>query len=305
MKIYINRQPVVGPWGGGNKTLSALCEELSKDNTVVYDLEPNIDKIVCFDPRPNKKGVWYQHFLNYKHVYPNTKIVQRVGDVGTHSKPELTNLVKQSVQHSNHIIFPSIWAKDYIKYDKQNYDVVENAAKEIFFENKRRFTGLDFNKEIKLVTHHWSDNPKKGFRVYEKIGNMIQSQPGINMSLTYIGRYNKNFSNDGVNLIDPIDANELSKKLPQYDVYITASLEEAGANHVLEAMACGLPILYRVGGGSINEYCNDYGLEYTDEKIEDMMSLLKNLDNLKSDIKTYNRPIKTIIERYKEIICKI
>ena len=36
--------------------------------------------------------------------------------------------------------------------------------------------------------------------------------------------------------------------LPSYDIYLTASEEEAGANHVLESLAAGLPIVYRDTG---------------------------------------------------------
>ena len=40
-----------------------------------------------------------------------------------------------------------------------------------------------------------------------------------------------------------MDELNLSLTLPSHDIYLTASLEEAGANHVLEALACGLPVL--------------------------------------------------------------
>ena len=60
----------------------------------------------------------------------------------------------------------------------------------------------------------------------------------------------------------PKNADTLSELLPTYDIYVTASLEEAGANHVLEAMAAGLPVLYRKNGGSIEEYCCNHGLLY-------------------------------------------
>ena len=117
MKVYLNREPLKGPWGGGNKTVTELSELLKKaGHQVVFRLEENIDIIFCFDPRPNRKDEWYQHFLNYKNIRPQTKIIQRVGDLGTHGKPELTNLVKQTISISDHLIFPSEWAKEYIDY---------------------------------------------------------------------------------------------------------------------------------------------------------------------------------------------
>ena len=67
MKVYINRQPVSGPWGGGNKTVIALSQALrSSGRDVVYDLRHgDIDLIFCFDPRPNEAGESYGDMWNY------------------------------------------------------------------------------------------------------------------------------------------------------------------------------------------------------------------------------------------------
>ena len=53
MKIYINREPVGGPWGGGNKTISKLCEKLvDTGNEVVFNLQDSIDIIFVLIPGP-------------------------------------------------------------------------------------------------------------------------------------------------------------------------------------------------------------------------------------------------------------
>lgn len=304
MKIYINREPVTGPWGGGNKTLSALCDRLKKNNDVVFQLEKDIDVIFCFDPRPNSKGIWYQHFLNYKNANPGTKIIQRVGDVGTHSKPELTELVKQSTQYSDYVIFPSLWAKNYINYNKENFKIIPNAAEKVFHKGKKCINEeIDKSKKIKIVTHHWSDNPKKGFLIYSKLGKLISERRLENFEFTYIGRYNKSFPMDGIKILNPLPAEQIADELINYDVYLTASLEEAGANHVLEAMASGLPVLYRVGGGSINEYCKDHGVEYNDADIENLNNLIEKLNN--QNFKEYNNTIDDTITKYEDLIINV
>ena len=102
MKVYINRRPKKGPWGGGIKTVNKLVDALTAEgHDVTFQLVPNIDIIFCIDPRPNEYGEWYQTFLQYKSVYQETKIVQRVGDLGTHSKPELTHLVKHCLLYTS------------------------------------------------------------------------------------------------------------------------------------------------------------------------------------------------------------
>ena len=85
MKVYLNRKPKSGPWGGGNKAVAELAKKLRESNIeVTYNLlSPYIDTIFCFDPRANEFGDRYQHFLEYKQKYnTNVKIIQRIGDLG-------------------------------------------------------------------------------------------------------------------------------------------------------------------------------------------------------------------------------
>ena len=137
MKVYFNRKPVTGPWGGGNKTLATLVKKLRESGVLIsFDLnDKDIDVIFCMDPRPNSEGIWYNHLLEYKQKN-NIKIIQRVGDVGTHSKPELTELLRQVVNFSDTLIFPSEWARQYIDYNKENYHVIYNAAMKNFYKNR-------------------------------------------------------------------------------------------------------------------------------------------------------------------------
>ena len=304
--VYLNREPVTGPWGGGNKFVKSLVEELkTSGHNVVFDLNPGVDVIFCFDPRPNSKGVWYQDMLDHKLKY-NSKILQRVGDVGSHSKPELTNLVKQCVNFSDFLIFPSLWSKDYIQYTGNNCSVIHNAPIKIFANSRKEKTDSSL-KNVKIVTHHWSTNIKKGFDIYTQLGESI-SNKSFNAEFTYIGRWNDDFSNAGINLIKPIDAEDLSKLLPTYDVYLTASVEEAGANHVLEAIAVGLPIVYRKGGGSINEYCKEYGEEY-DGTLKDMSRALNKVKSeyniYQSNMTKYKKTIKDVVSEYVRLVCQI
>ena len=298
MKIYLNRRPKDGPWGGGIKTVNKLTQTLKeRGHQVVFKLEPEIDVIFCIDPRPNDYGEWYQHFLQYRKIF-KSKIIQRVGDLGTHSKPELTSLVEQTIPFSDFLIFPSEWARDWIGYKGDNCEVVHNCPMEIFHKYKKKDDSL--KNKIKLVTHHWSMNPKKGFSFYEKLENFVSQENDF--EFCYIGRKpeNINFSNH----IPPLDAISIAKELPEHHVYITASIEEAGANHVLEAMAAGLPIVYHKDGGSIANYCKDYGLEYSsfDEMIGSIKRMIIKYKFYKNKVLSYNKTNLQVVEPYIKII---
>ena len=247
MRCYFNRQPINGPWGGGNVLVKTLDRRLvSQGHVVTTDPSIEPDVIICFDPRrgsqPNLLG-----YEDLKHAYPDVPIVQRVGDLGTHGKPQLWEMVLMSVPRSDAVIFPSAWAMTRVKealpdVDQKDWHVISNAPDKKFIKRPR------------CVTHHWSTNPKKGFDFYERL--CLEDD----IDFTFIGRV----PND-VHLtkhVGPIDATRLSSLLPRFDVYITASVDEAGANHVCEAMACGLPIIYHQDGGSIPEYVGKRGIPF-------------------------------------------
>ena len=174
MKVLLNRKPVVGPWGGGNKSVRYLYEKLKAiGHEVTFCLDANdIDIIFCFDPRPNQYGEWYQDFLAYRELY-GCKIIQRVGDLGTHSKPELTTLVKQSVELSDHVIFLCNWSREWLQHQKENNTVIHNAPLKVFHENKRH--DLNPNSTIKLVTPIIGlPILKKRFDFYQNVDQYLQ-----------------------------------------------------------------------------------------------------------------------------------
>ena len=260
MRIFVNREPRQGPWGGGNKTLAGICEFLRKEgHEVFFDLVEGLDVLVCFDPRPDHRGIWYQTLWDYKQRY-GSKIVQRVGDLGTHSKPELFDLVKQTIPHSDAVIFPSIWARNHSQHTGNNFNIIPNRPSPIFYDHSDEIN-TSIHKIPRVVTHHWSNNPLKGFDIYRIID---EEYSGL-IDFTYIGRLPDGFSFNNSTHISPIDDQELSKRLPKYDFYLTASRLEAGANHVLEALACKLPVVYHTDGGSITEYVGEYGIGYNDK----------------------------------------
>ena len=100
---------------------------------------------------------------------------------------------------------------------------------------------------------------------------------------------------------------ELAQEISKHDIYLTASKEEAGANHILEAMACGLPVIYHDQGGSINEYVGNKGISFTSNSdlIAKINEVLSNFDLYKKRNIEYNDSIDQTIQEYYELICKI
>lgn len=297
MKFYVNRKPKAGPWGGGVKTVNLLVEAIhNAGHEAVFGLnDRDIDVIFCMDPRPNDLGEWYGHFLQYRKMH-GAKIVQRVGDIGTHSKPELTQLVRETIPLSDAVLYISQWAADTIGVSNPNQEVIDLAPPKCFYQFRAaRDTAAS---PLKIVTHHWSDNPKKGGALYKKLDNFIGSTREF--EFTFIGRLAEEFKLKHSVHVDPLGAFELSKLLPQYDVYLTASIEEAGGNHSVEALACGLPIVYHEAGGGVANFCCNIGEGY--RTFEEMLNKLRktksNYRDLKNKVLGYNRTLENVCDQY-------
>jgi hypothetical protein len=266
VRIFVNRQPVKGPWGGGSKVLRAIIDEANKRGHIVsHDIRQVCDLIFCVDPRPDK-DVNFGSLLEMK-KRDKCLLIQRVGDLGFHGKPELFNLVVETIQYADHVIFPSHWAKMQSRVDSSNSCVIQNAPIKQFIKPIKERNKFD---DFRIVSHHWSDNFMKGFDTYKILDDFCQKND--NYTFTFIGR--KPDYIDLKNHIPPQDIDGLLKHLPENNIYVTASKKEAGANHVLEAIGLGLPVFYHADGGSINEYCEKYGCQYKDD--DDLLTILSD-----------------------------
>lgn len=273
MKLGIIQQPIDpnSPWGGGNTHYARLVEQASK----IFKVE-EVNKTNKYDIIYVQDCRWLfisndklPTIVEYKAMKPKTKFILRVGDVGTHDKPEILNKLIDLINMEiiDCMIFTSEWAKRYLSariYPSSSLKmpkmyVIPNEADEIFFPAKK----------LKVVTHHWSNNRNKGGEIYETLQARAEQ---INVEFTFIGRPCFNIVPPTIH-IPAQNKSNLMSLLQQYDWYLTASIHEAGANHVLEAYNAGLPILYHIDGGSIPEYISKRGIPYKNyAELENILS---------------------------------
>lgn len=297
--FYFNRMPVSGPWGGGNKTLSALVSRLTEmGHLVTGEPRSDVDVVFCVDPRPTNSGITYRHLFDFASS-KKIPLVHRVGDVGTHGKPDLTYLVKFSTALSSRVIFTSEWARDYVGY-QGDCVVIPNGALSVFYSNRRSARTLP--SRLRVVTHHWSNNPMKGITLYEQLADDIETGR-VNFDFTYIGRSSDRLAN---RTMPPVDADDLARLLPEYDIYLSASQLEAGANHIVEAMACGLPVVYSKMGGSIPEYCGGRGLQFADyhEMVSALHEAASTYQTFWEQSNSYRRTINDVVDEYVRVLCE-
>ena len=79
---------------------------------------------------------------------------------------------------------------------------------------------------------------------------------------------------------------ELADELKKHHIYVTASVNEPSGNHHIEAAQCGLPILYLDSGG-IPEYCEGYGVSFSNDFEDKLKTIIDNYDFYKEKLKVY------------------
>ena len=269
-KIMFNRPVKREPWGGGGHMIVALYDYLIKKGyNIVFELEDNIDIILIFDPRPHLPGTGFQSILEYKSSNPGCKVVQRINDTDIarpNDTPWRDEMFKHVNSHVDYTIFISSWVKEYfekqgIKSNSQNSKVIINGCNSNWFypAEKKKLN----MKNIKFITHHWSDNPMKGLDVY-KFMDIISSQ-NDNIEFTYLGRYSKGYTPTNTNIVPPAYGKDIGKILRDHDIYITGARYEACGSHHIEAALCGLPVIFHSQGGAVPEVCKNHGKGFSDD----------------------------------------
>lgn len=294
-KIMFNLRPPQGSFGGGAFFVKNMSKYLETKNfTIVYSLEPNIDFIFMIDPRKGDHKInGLDEILKYKETNPNCKVLYRVNecDAKREISINLEPLLVRTIESVDYVVYITQWLKTYFhsKYPQLNTEnkgyIVVNGCNDEIFKPLNDKTSIEY--PIKLVTHHWSNNYFKGFQVYNALDNFMNMKEYRDMfSLTFIGNYNPRYRPKNIKIIQPTQGEELCKLLNEHDVYLTASINEPCGMHFIEGMCCGLPVLFDKKGGGIVETAEKYGIGFSD-----MNGLIGGIKEMKTHYQKYKNKI--------------
>ncbi len=131
-------------------------------------------------------------------------------------------------------------------------------------------------QRIRLVTHHWSPWVMKGIDVYERLDYLLAEPDWADkFEFTYVGRLPLGFRLPHSRCLPVMDGKELADELRRHHAYVTGARHEAAGNHYIEAMRCGLPVLYLQSGANA-EYCGPYGIGFHPGNFEAKLRQLRD-----------------------------
>lgn len=287
--VSINMFPTSGAWGGSSEFVKQFVLVLRRYGfRVVFDLNGSVDVIVVIDPRDDlqKKAYGMQEIVAYKRAHPATRVLHRINEC---SKRKADTVMDEFLRKANdvadHTVFISEWLRDYFIerwFDSTKaHSVIYNGADPAIFHpiGSAVHTGQGL---FRLVTHHWSPNPMKGFPVYAEVDRLIAEGELPGIELWIIGQWPKDIAWRSAKLLPPASGHELADLLRQCHGYITASLWEPCGMHHIEGAQCGLPLLYHENGGGIVEAGRRYGLGFTEPTlVERLQEFRRNYPELR------------------------
>jgi glycosyltransferase involved in cell wall biosynthesis len=305
MKLYINRAPVHGPYGGGNLWVKAAYKYAEKAGHEVFspdDFKARPDAILLAGIESDGIAISAQQAIMYKMYMGSVKLIARINE---NDARKGTNYVDDNMitlsEHIDGAVFVSNWLRDYYLdrgWKCSNNTVIYNGVDRDIFKPNQKIN----NGKLNIVAHHWSDNYLKGFDIYEKLDEFVsQAHPRgagqREFTFTYIGRDRKTFKN--TNVVKPLFGKALGEELGKYDFYVSASRFDPGPNHCLEALSCGIPTyVHKDGGGCVEFVGTDH--VYTDW--DDLQSILTMGDPFANDRGTQLLTWEESIKQYLKFI---
>lgn len=296
-KITIWNRFQQSPWGGANQFLQALNKSMQRQGARVT---------------VNGGGVGVKAALMNAHTFEESRFrkwikrrrvpcVHRVDGLymmhhgGNKDRDDQVLALNDEFAHVT--VTQSFWS--YIQFVRDNRSlsqpvIITNAVDPEIFHPVGRIA-FSRNRKTRLITTSWSDNIRKGGAIYRWLDENLDWS---RFQYTYVGNTSEAFRN--IRHMAPVGSAELAGILRENDIFVTASINDSCSNAVIEALACGLPVLYIKDGGH-PELVGVGGLPFLSER-----DILPALDRLVHSYELFQEVIRVpsldeVAQRYMQI----
>lgn len=271
MKLYVNRSPRVGPWGGGNLAIKAVHEHASQFGVKFADSgDRGPDTVLLMGLDSEERHLSLEDALRYRDASNGTvKVVLRLNDNDARKGTRgLDDRVLRASSQLDGTIFVSQWMYD--TFHTKGWACPKNVVIVNGVETRRNCsTVCEVPKQRSIVSHHWSDNLRKSGDITSWIDDFV-GQNSESFRFTFIGRTKLQLKNTHV--VSPLHGTALWNELGSHHVYVSESLWDPGPNHCIEPISLGIPTYVHKNGGGCVEFA---GSDHTYETTEDLERILR------------------------------
>jgi glycosyltransferase involved in cell wall biosynthesis len=285
------------PTGGGHQFLRALVAELERRGLVVELNRISAGTKTCllnsfnFDFRRLRR--FARDDVRFVHRVDGPIGTYRGFDDGTDARIAEVNreLADATIVQSRY----SLEAHHALGIDLADPQLIVNTVDPALFHPPGVRDPLG-GRRIRVIATSWSDNPNKGTDVYAWLDEKLDHD---RYELTFAGRTDAQFRR--IRTLGPIPLEPLAAELRRNDVYLAPSRNDPCSNALIEALACGLPAVFRASGGH-PELVGDAGVPF-DEPHEvpgALERLVAELDARRAEIRV--APLSAVADRYLEVL---
>jgi glycosyltransferase involved in cell wall biosynthesis len=285
------------PTGGGHQFLRALLAELERRGLTVELNTISPGTTVCllnsfnFDFRRLRR--FARDDVRFVHRVDGPIGTYRGYDDGTDRRIAELNasLADATILQSRY----SLEAHRALGFELVAPRVISNTVDPMVFHAPAAREPL-VGRRVRLVASSWSDNPNKGADVLAWLDRNLDFE---RYGLTFAGRTNEVFAR--IRVLGPIPTEQLADELRRSDVYLAPSRNDPCSNALLEALASGLPAVFRESGGH-PELVGDAGIPFSEpEEVAGALDqLVAELDERRSRI--HVSPMTEVADGYLEVL---
>ncbi len=188
------------------------------------------------------------------------------------------------LKNSDYVFYQSKFCKrccdDYIFRRNKDYKILYNAVNTSEF-----IPGEKLEKDHVSILKIGTYNEKNCWRIFDTIETLrkINNNSNLKFRVSIVGSIEKNLKhralqlvnkyniNDQINFLGKISQKKIVKIMQKHSIFLSTKLNDPCSNAIIEAMACGLPIIYHNSGGNFELVRNaGWGFGKNNIKIEEI-----------------------------------
>lgn len=318
MRIFLNATLTDRPYGGANSFLRTLAAALrARGVTIVHDIDAGYD-IALVNGLTESFGLTEVRRIHARGI----PIVHRKVGYRERGSTELRSEVdgvivgdRRQIEFEPYLattIFQSQYSHDGFRasgWNGSRCEIIPNGVdSRIFglFEPPRFFWQQSTRRSFwtpgnvfRLAISTWSADESKGFRFYRALDAAVANRRDI--AISFVGRVPAETKFRNIRVSSPMRAPRLASFLRKHHGYLAFSEHDTCSNALLEAIGCGLQVIY-LDSGSHHEFAADVGVAYQGD-FDLALAALK--DGYSDRLSKWEKPlfdIAPVADRYLSVL---
>ena len=212
----------------------------------------------------------------------------------------------------DHTIFQSEYSRDVFLSQGfyGDFSVIHNGVDKSIFNDRVNQTGVfgdkshnqttlwDETQPLVLGALTWSKDLNKGFEDYLKFDEALTNCS--NVEIRFLGRKPHNIKFKNINVYRPRYKKGVAKFLKRCNGFIQMARFETCSNALIEAISCGLPIIY-VDSGSSRELVEGCGVEFNGNAESSIKNFIRHYNSLATNARGKDFSIESVGQKYTHL----